>query len=222
VTSPGAAFVDRDPRPSVGRGNGRLLLVIALWAVAVIGGEVVMWSYQLTPGAEPAPAPAAWPGDATIPAHAGRPLLLMVAHPKCACTRASLNELRRLVARFEALPRQPELYLSLIVPEGAGADWVDGPVLRNATSISALNVVLDPGGRFARRLGATTSGHVLVYGGDGALLFSGGITAARAHEGDAAGQDAIVRALYGKNPPLRRSSVFGCGLRSPVVKGGTL
>ncbi|HXT52758.1 MAG TPA: RedB protein [Thermoanaerobaculia bacterium] len=217
-----APSADRTSRPHAGRGNARILLVIALWAVAVIGGEVVMWSYQLTPGAAPAAAPATWPADAAIPTHAGRPLLLMVAHPKCACTRASLNELRRLVARFEALPRQPELYLSLIVPEGAGADWVDGPVLRNAASISSLHVALDPGGRFARQLGATTSGHVLVYGGDGALLFSGGITAARAHEGDAAGQDAIVAALYGKTSPIHRSPVFGCGLRSPAVKGETL
>ena len=136
----------------------------------------------------------------------------MVAHPKCACTRASLNELRRLIARFEGLRQPPELYLSLIVPAGAKADWVDGPVLRNASSIRGLHVVLDPGGRFAARLGATTSGHVLVYGADDALLFSGGITSARAHEGDSAGQNAIVQALYGKTPPLRGSPVFGCGL----------
>ena len=123
------------------------------------------------------------------------------------------------IARFEALSPPPDLYLSIVVPEGEGADWIDGPVLRNASSIAGVRVVLDPGGRFAARLGATTSGHVLVYGADDALLFSGGITAARAHEGDAPGQNAIVRALYGKTPPIHRSAVFGCGLRSPAVKG---
>lgn len=213
---------DRDgarPAARAGRGNARVLLVIAIWAAAVIGGEVMMWSYQLTPGATPAAAPATWPAGGAIPAHRGRPLLLMVAHPKCVCTRASLNELRRLIARFEALSPPPDLYLSLVVPEGEGAGWIDGPVLRNASSIAGVHVVLDPGGRFAARLGATTSGHVLVYGADDALLFSGGITAARAHEGDAPGQNAIVRALYGKTPPIHRSPVFGCGLRSPAVKG---
>jgi len=200
-------------------GNATLIAVIALWAVAVVGGEAWMWRYQLTPGAPPAAAPRTWPADAPLPAHPGRPLVLMVAHPQCACTRASLNELRRLVARFEALPVQPDLYLSLVVPAGMGPDWIDGPVLKNASSIRGVRVAIDPGGRFAQRLGATTSGHVLVYSSDGALLFSGGITSARAHEGDAIGQNAIVRALYGGKPPIDTTPVFGCGLKSPAVRG---
>jgi hypothetical protein len=138
----------------------------------------------------------------------------MVAHPKSACTRASLNELNRLVARFQALEPPPALYLSLIVPEGAGEGWVDGPVLANAASIPGLQVLFDPGGRFAERLGATTSGHVLVYGADDGLLFSGGITSARAHEGDTPGQNDIVRALYGQSPEHSGSLVYGCGLEA--------
>jgi hypothetical protein len=196
--------------------NGWILAFIGIWAAAVVGGEVWMWRYQLTPGAAPGEAPHTWPAGSTIPDHRGRPLLLMVAHPRCPCTRASLNELRRLQARFEGLRVQPELYLSLVLPEGAGPEWIDGPVMRNAASIPTLRVVLDPGGRFAARLGATTSGHVLVYGGDDSLLFSGGITSARAHEGDSEGQGAIVRALYGRDPRIRDSAVYGCGL----VKAG--
>src|SRR6185503_5391373 len=204
----------RGPRSRAARGNATLVAIVALWAAAVIGGEVWMWRYQLTPGAAPAAAPSTWPENAAIPAHRGKPLLLMVAHPQCACTRASLNELRRLVARFEGLQVPPELYLSLVVPAGAGADWIDGPVLRNASTIRGVHVVIDGGGRFAARLGATTSGHVLVYGADGALLFSGGITSARAHEGDSIGQNAIVKALYGHTPPSRQTPVYGCGLAS--------
>ncbi len=199
--------------------NGWLLAFIGVWAAAVVGGEVWMWRYQLTPGAAPGAAPQTWPANSTIPDHRGRPLLLMVAHPRCPCTRASLNELRRLQARFEGLRVKPELYLSLVLPEGAGPEWIDGPVMRNAASIPALHVVLDPGGRFAARLGATTSGHVLVYGGDDSLLFSGGITSARAHEGDSEGQGAIVRALYGHDPRIRDSAVYGCGLVKDGVNG---
>ena len=197
----------------------RVLAIIALWVVAVVGGEAMLWRYQLTPGAQAAAAPRSWPADSSLPGHAGRPLLLMVAHPQCACTRASLNELRRLIARFEGLRPRPALYLSLVVPEGRGADWIDGPVLRNASSIPGVSVVLDPGGRFASRLGSTTSGHVFVYGADDALLFSGGITAARAHEGDSPGQKAIVEALYRKAPAADGSPVFGCGLRDPATPG---
>jgi hypothetical protein len=192
--------------------NGWLLACIGVWAAAVVGGEVWMWRYQLTPGAAPGPAPRTWPANSTVPDHRGRPLLLMVAHPRCPCTRASLNELRKLMARFQALPVQPDLYLSLIVPDGVGPEWIDGPVMRNAASIPSLHVVLDPGGRFATRLGATTSGHVVVYGADDSLLFSGGITSARAHEGDSEGQGAIVKALYGRDRRIRDSAVYGCGL----------
>jgi hypothetical protein len=214
-----------DAKPSERSGTGgnrRIIVFIALWVLAVIGGQLLMWRYQLTPGVMPAPPPETWPADSPTPSHRGRPLLLMVAHPQCACTRASLNELRRLIAQFQGLRPPPALYLSLIVPAGAGADWIDGPVLRNATSIPGLEVMLDPGGRFAARLGATTSGHVLLYGADDALLFSGGITSARAHEGAAAGQNAIVKALYGKAPPVDRSLVFGCALNeraTPVTPG---
>jgi hypothetical protein len=176
-----------------------------------------LWRYQLTPGAPPAATPRLLPADAARPPHPGRPILIMIAHPQCSCTRASLNELRRLIARFETLANPPVLYLSIIVPEGSEASWTDGPVLSNAASIRGLNVVLDAGGRFGRRLGATTSGHVLLYGPDDNLLFSGGITAARAHEGDAGGQEAIVAALNGKTPAINDAPVFGCALQSPVA-----
>ncbi len=159
-------------------------------------------------------APQLWPADAGVPRD-GRPVLVMIAHPKCACTRASLHELQRLSTRFEALPSPPALYLSIIAPAGAGPDWADGPVLAAAASIRGLNVYLDPGGQFAGRLGATTSGHVLLYGADSRLLFSGGITSARAHEGDAAGQEAIVAALYGRGASSPVTPVFGCALHGP-------
>jgi hypothetical protein len=194
--------------------NRWIYLSIALWATAVSAGAVELWRYQLTPGRAPALAPQVWAEDGTIPAHAGQPLLLLVAHPYCACTRASLNELRRLVARFKGLDNPPLLYLSVTTPKGMDAAVFDGPVIRNASSIQGLNVVMDPEGRFAARLGATTSGHTLLYGADGALLYSGGITAARAHEGDAVGQAAIVAALYGRTPQSKEAPVFGCGLHT--------
>jgi hypothetical protein len=194
--------------------NGWIYMLIVLWGTAVSAGTIGLWRYQLTPGVTPAPAQAVWPADAAVPTHPGRPTLVMIAHPQCSCTRASLNELRRLIVRFGELKERPVVYLSVIVPEGVGPRWTEGPVLSNAASIRDLNVVLDPGGRFAQRFGATTSGHVLLYAADGSLLFSGGITAARAHEGDAAGQEAIVAALYGRTAVAQSTPVFGCALQS--------
>jgi hypothetical protein len=64
----------------------------------------------------------------------------------------------------------------------------------------------------AGRFGAETSGHTLLYGADGRLLFSGGITASRGHAGENAGESAII-ALVNHQTPLRSQTlVFGCSL----------
>ena len=48
-----------------------------------------------------------------------------------------------------------------------------------------------------------------VGGGD---TFSGGITAGRGHEGDNAGEEAIVDAVLHHRQRIRRYPVFGCSL----------
>jgi hypothetical protein len=202
-----------------GRGMASTHALIAVWIVAVIAGQAWIWRYQMTPGAAAQPPPASWPTGAGLPARDGRPLLVMVAHPRCVCTRASLEELRRLMARFAGLSERPAVYLSLIVPPDAAADWVEGSVLRAARGFSGLQVRLDPGGRLAARLGSTTSGHVFLYDRGGALLFSGGITSARGHEGSSRGQNAIVDALYRRSHRREDAPVFGCGLRQAATPG---
>ena len=68
-------------------------------------------------------------------------------------------------------------------------------------------------GREAARFGAATSGQTFLYDARGGLLFSGGITGARAHAGDNAGRSAVVTLLNGTGGPAApRTSVFGCPL----------
>jgi hypothetical protein len=52
---------------------------------------------------------------------------------------------------------------------------------------------------------------VVLYNAAGALLFSGGITAARGHEGDNAGREMVLAHLAA-NDAGRRAPVFGCPL----------
>jgi hypothetical protein len=73
----------------------------------------------------------------------------------------------------------------------------------------------DPDGAIAQAFGAYTSGQVLVYGADGGLLFNGGITASRGHEGDNPGRAAIVARLRDQVPAPSTASVFGCALDEP-------
>ena len=59
-----------------------------------------------------------------------------------------------------------------------------------------------------------TSGHALLFDRDGHLLFSGGITPARGHEGDNFGASAIAARLAGRPAPAE-TPVFGCPIAGP-------
>jgi hypothetical protein len=75
-----------------------------------------------------------------------------------------------------------------------------------------VHPVEDPEGAAALRFGASTSGQTLLYNDSGRLVFNGGITAARGHEGPNDGQDAVI-ALLQNRPPLHTATpVFGCSL----------
>jgi hypothetical protein len=53
----------------------------------------------------------------------------------------------------------------------------------------------------------------VLYNSDGQLLFSGGITGARGHEGDNAGEDLVIAGLNGQNVGFQHTPVFGCSLQ---------
>jgi hypothetical protein len=52
----------------------------------------------------------------------------------------------------------------------------------------------------------------MLYGIDGRLLFAGGITSSRGHQGDNAGLDRVLSLVRGGKAERSESSVFGCGL----------
>src|SRR5437764_13188302 len=72
-----------------------------------------------------------------------------------------------------------------------------------------LESLRDPSGSEARRFGLTTSGEVAVYSAGGDLLYTGGITGARAHEGDNSGEDAANGAIAGERSEKEQAPVFG-------------
>jgi hypothetical protein len=78
-------------------------------------------------------------------------------------------------------------------------------------AISNVDLRVDDGGAIARSFGALTSGEVLLYDARGALRFAGGITAARGHEGDSEGRDALEASIRGATGQAR-AAVFGCSL----------
>lgn len=106
-----------------------------------------------------------------------------------------------------------DAYAVFVVPPGADGEWRNGDLWERANRIAGLTVVLDEGEE-SERFGARTSGQVLLYEPTGRLLFAGGITPSRGHQGDSAGA-ASVRALLGRERAAAQTNVYGCALQEP-------
>jgi hypothetical protein len=183
----------------------------ALWAAWFVGlgaGLAGLSRYAGAPG-ETAAAPARWPAASGIPRTAGQPTLIMFVHPHCPCSRASLRELEKILARAGG---GGPAYVVFSEPPGAEPGWADGDLLRAAAAIPGVEVIADGGGAETRRFGAATSGQVLLYDAGGAEVFRGGITPARAHEGDNAGERAVLSLLTHAGTGAAETPVFGCPL----------
>jgi hypothetical protein len=185
-----------------------LWIATAVWLGAAATGLAVLWKYDNAPGAG-AQAPARWPDGSVLAHAAGQPTLILLAHPQCTCTPASLAELAEVLARARTRPRTYVLFLQ---PQGFSNDWVQSDLWKTAAAIPGVTLVRDDDGREARRFGSATSGQTLLYDGDGALRFSGGITGSRSHAGDNAGRRSLVALLNGSRPDASATSVFGCPL----------
>lgn len=190
--------------------GGRLVATVA--ALAAISG------YASRPGAA-ALAPATWPDASRLPRSRAQSTLVMIAHTECACTRASLHELERLMARAD---NGMTAFVIFVGPRGTPG--AHGLLDVRDTARAIPNVGVFENESEARLFGAATSGQVLLYDEAGVLVFRGGITPARGHEGTSAGGEAVrrfmtARSLSGAEPLAATSppasEVFGCALFEP-------
>ncbi len=189
------------------------MVAAVAWLAAVSAGMWILLIYAGTPGDSGEP-PETWPADSAIPPPTDRPVLLLMAHPRCPCTRATLGELARLMAHCGDRVQAHVLFLR---PTGVSADWWKTDLWESANAIPGVDVTADDDGAESRHFHVATSGHVLLYGPDGGLLFSGGITPARGHEGENSGLEAVMHAIESRAPAIDRSLVFGCALITPTV-----
>jgi hypothetical protein len=140
----------------------------------------------------------------------------MSAHPRCPCTRASFAQLRALVDRAAAAGVQVSTYILFTVPAGPERNWMTSPSWELAREVPGAHVVADPLGRGSARLGAMTSGSVVIYGPDRELRFEGGLTPSRSHAGDCASKDAaflaVVNSRRRAGPGTTSAPVYGCPL----------
>lgn len=182
-----------------------------LWLGGVVTGLAFLAGYDNRPGTA-ASSQARWPADSRITLDSTRPTLVMLAHPRCTCTRASVAELAELMARAQ---EQPRAYVVFLKPGGFPGEWERTDLWRSASRIPGVTVLRDDEGVEARRFGAETSGSTFLYDPSGRLLFSGGTTGSRGHTGDNAGRATLLALLNHEEAHRTGTPVFGCPLFSP-------
>lgn len=188
--------------------SGSLLASMCVWLAAVVGAMAWMIDYSSSPGPAVSP-PAQWPTASRIPRDADRASLVLFAHPRCPCTRSSLDELDRLLGQ---LGGQVRAHVVFIQPAGRTEAWVKTDLWRKAAAIPGVSVHRDEACTEAQLFQTATSGHALLYDSNGQLEFQGGITLARGHAGDNPGQSALVARLVRHVRDRSATPVFGCPL----------
>lgn len=196
-----------DARSPSRAGSPPVKVAMVVWVLLVAAGMHSIWRYESTAGAADA-APPHWPLQSGI-RPTGRATVVMLAHPYCSCTRASIAELAVLMSR---LSDRVSAVVVFSMPGGDPDGWAASESWRSAAAIPGVTVMADPDGAESRRFHATTSGMVVAYDRAGDLVFQGGITSARGHEGDNAGRRRLTAALMGARADRPDSPVFGCAL----------
>lgn len=183
-------------------------VLLVTWAVAVAVGWNGVRMYEATPG-RAGPPPSEWPVNSEIRRQSNCATLLLFAHPKCPCTRATIDELAIIMARCQGMVEAKVLFFK---PSGTESAWAQTDLWHTADTIPRVTVLADSAAAEARRFSVTTSGHVLLYSQRGELLFSGGITSSRGHAGDNPGRIAIIDSLTTGTSDCSIAAVFGCSL----------
>ena len=198
------------------RSKPLLPLAVLGWGLAVGAGHLLLGAHAARPG-DPGDPPSRWPGESRIAPVPDRPRLLIFLHPRCPCSKASVEELATILEPFRDRVSVHAVLLRYDERrDGAGSDL--GRLVRRRLGVDARP---DPGGEEARRFGVETSGHVLLFGPRGGLAFSGGITSGRGHRGENPGRDAIRSLLRFGDAATPGHPVFGCPLTTSTQESPT-
>jgi hypothetical protein len=185
------------------------LLALLFWLAMIASGHIWLLRYSFAEGAT-SMAPHTIPASLGLPPRLARPQFLLALHPRCPCSRATLNELAKILTRA---PHASDVTVLIYKPADEPDAWMDGPLLESCRRM-ACRICPDPDGRLAASLGRLTSGGVVLYDADGRLRYQGGITASRGHEGDNAGERGVIEILCGRQASQKSMPVFGCPVQS--------
>jgi len=182
----------------------------AVWITLVVIGVAALMRYSLNPGRQGNP-PDVWPAASRLDRSPDRYTLVLAAHPRCPCTRATIAELAVIM---KGCAGRVTAHVLFVQPPGVPERWAKTGLWRTVQSIPGATASLDPNGTEAHRFDAFTSGQAVLYDPSGRRVFSGGITGARGEEGPNAGLRAVVARLERNANLTSRTPVYGCPLHA--------
>jgi hypothetical protein len=189
--------------------------ILSLSTICTLAGIALLFTFDQTAGAVSA-VPVQWPSSSAIERPGANGALLVFVHPGCSCTVATLHEIATLSAGRNSQSRR--LATTVLFYRPRNSKWLPGSLWSKVEGeIPGAHPVWDDDGREARLFGARTSGYALLYGANGDLLFDGGVTGSRGHEGGNLGIDRLRTAVDTGRPAPRGSLVFGCALAGADV-----
>ncbi len=185
-------------------------LALLAWSLVTVCGFRWLLKYEITPGNAGSVAQT-WPTNSSITPDSTLPNLILLVHPHCPCSKATIAELAELMSRC---PRLVSVHILFVKPSQFPAGWEQTETWHEAARLPGCNLIVDNDGIEAHLFGGRTSGHVLLYDTEKHLAFSGGITVARGHYGENVGLNTVIEFLNGLKSKRSQHCVFGCPLFS--------
>jgi len=187
-----------------------------VWVATIAAAYEAIRRFETTPGL-PAYAPKVWPAATHVPRTPGKWSLVMLVHPHCSCSRASVKELGEIV---EKARHDVQTTVLVYRPHEMEKGWERTSVYDGATRIRRARVLIDQDGAEAKVFGGFTSGQTFLYDGEGRLRFAGGVTSLRGHAGLNRGRADVIRIANERNGNGSHP-VFGCAINTTTTTGAT-
>ena len=185
-----------------------LLTFVLVFAAVSISGFIWLSTYNNSPG-QCGAVPPDWPAKSRLVMDSNRTNLVLVVHPRCPCSRATIYELSDIMAQCENAVTAHILWLK---PQFTSDGWEVTDLWQQAAAIPGVRMVTDYDGVEALNFGAATSGQMVLFDHQGHLVFQGGITVSRGHRGENLGRAAVMDWLTKGTSNCREFCVFGCPL----------
>lgn len=184
-------------------------IITLIWLALLVGGFGVLLHYSNAPG------PAGrdlqnWPAAASVPLSTPNWTLTLFAHPQCPCTQATVENLNRLLAKTQ---NKLTVHIFFYRPAGDSyAEWENTSLWRKTKELPNTITHVDIDGHEAGLFAAETSGQSILFNPDGKVVFQGGLTSARGHEGDNNGTQAVLDWVLTNRSQVTKTPAFGCHL----------